>query len=137
MESKKPSEAGFESDRQQQIARWAGDRAPAWARARGIRTAVYSNSLLIVMILIFLGSWFAQSVTGVTVVNAEQLAHGEEPVSWLSYVGSATFWEETLQNWQSEFLAVGSMAVFTVYLRQRGSPESKQVGAPHDETGAA
>ena len=44
------------------------------------------------------------------------------------------FWERTLQNWQSEFLAVGTMAVFTIYLRQRGSPESKPVGAPHDET---
>jgi hypothetical protein len=134
-ESKKPGEAGVESDRQQQIGRWAGDLAPAWARVRGIRTAVYSNSLLITMLLIFLGSWFAQSVTGVTVFNAEQLAHGEEPVSWLSYVGSATFWEETLQNWQSEFLAVGSFIALTIFLRQRGSPESKPVGAPHDTTG--
>ena len=47
------------------------------------------------------------------------------------------FWERTLENWQSEFLAVGTMAVFTIYLRQRGSPESKPVGAPHDETGAS
>ena len=133
-ESKKPGEAGLESERQQQIGRWGGAHAPAWARARGLRTAVYSNSLLIVMLLIFLGSWFAQSVTGVTVFNAEQLAHGEAPVSWLSYVGSATFWEETLQNWQSEFLAVGSFIALTIFLRQRGSPESKPVGAPHDTT---
>ena len=53
------------------------------------------------------------------------------------YVTSAEFWEDTLQNWQSEFLAVGSMAVFTVYLRQRGSPESKPVGAAHDETASS
>ena len=50
--------------------------------------------------------------------------------------GHGDFWERTLQNWQSEFLAVGSMAILSVYLRQRGSPESKPVGAPHDETGA-
>ena len=52
------------------------------------------------------------------------------------YVLNADFWEATLQNWQSEFLAVGTMVIFTVYLRQRGSPESKPVGAPHEETGS-
>ncbi|MEP7019581.1 MAG: DUF6766 family protein [Pseudonocardiales bacterium] len=48
---------------------------------------------------------------------------------------SSDFWNRTLQNWQSEFLAVASMAVFAIYLRQRGSPESKLVGAPHEATG--
>ena len=67
--------------------------------------------------------------------NAEQLGHQQDPVSWWSYIGSADFWENTLENWQSEFLAVGSMAILSVYLRQRGSPESKPVGAPHDATG--
>lgn len=56
-------------------------------------------------------------------------------VSWLHYLGSADFWERTLENWQSEFLAVDSMAIFAVYLRQRGSPESKPVGAAHHATG--
>ena len=51
------------------------------------------------------------------------------------FVGSADFSEATLENWQSEFLAVGSMAVFSIYLRQRGSPESKPVGASHEATG--
>ncbi len=55
-------------------------------------------------------------------------------MSWLTYIGTATFWEAALQNWQSELLAVGSMAVFAIYLRQRGSPESKPVGAKHEET---
>ena len=59
----------------------------------------------------------------------------EDPVSWWGYVSSSDFWNRTLQNWQSEFLAVLSMAVFAIYLRQRGSPESKPVGAPHDSTG--
>jgi Domain of unknown function (DUF6766) len=134
-ESKEPGSEGTESDRAQRIGGWAGPDAPGWARVRGIRTWVYSNSLLIVMAIIFLGSWFAQSVTGWTDFNADQQAHGEATVSWLSYVGSASFWEATLQNWQSEFLAVGSFAVLAVYLRQRGSPESKPVGTPHEETG--
>jgi hypothetical protein len=57
-------------------------------------------------------------------------------LSYLEYLRTADFWERTLQNWQSEFLAVGSMAILAVYLRQRGSPESKPVGVPHDATGS-
>ena len=85
---------------------------------------------------IFLASWFGQSVSGWSVHNAEQIEHEQQGISWLSYVGSADFWEATLQNWQSEFLAVGSMVIFTVYLRQRGSSQSKPVDAPHEETAA-
>jgi hypothetical protein len=85
---------------------------------------------------IFLLSWFGQSVTGWTVYNDGQRDHDQPTVSWLTYLGRADFWERSLQNWQSEFLAIGTMAVFTVYLRQRGSPESKPVGSPHDATGA-
>ena len=134
-ESKPPGEAGTESDRQQRVGRHAHPRSPVWARTGDLRTAVYSNSLLIVMGVIFLGAWFAQSVTGWTAFNQEQAAHGEAGVSWLGYIGSSTFWESTFQNWQSEFLAVGSFAVLAIYLRQRGSPESKPVGAPHEATG--
>jgi hypothetical protein len=90
---------------------------------------------LLVMASIWIGTWFAQSITGVTEYNSEQLGHREETVSWLQYLGTADFWEKTLQNWQSEFLAVGSMAILAVYLRQRGSPESKPVGAAHHATG--
>jgi hypothetical protein len=134
-ESKQPGAEGTESARAQRIGHHAGREAPAWARPRGIRTAIYSNSLLIAMVIIFVGSWFAQSVTGWTDFNSDQQAHGDATVSWLSYVGSATFWESTLENWQSEFLAVGSFVALTIFLRQRGSPESKPVGAPHEATG--
>ena len=84
---------------------------------------------------LFAGSWFAQSVTGWTDFNNEERSHGDPEVSWWSYVGSSSFWESTFQNWQSEFLAVGSFVVFAIFLRQRGSPESKPVGAPHRATG--
>jgi Domain of unknown function (DUF6766) len=136
-ESKKLDEAGLQDDRQQRVGEHASQRSPAWARVKYWRFKLYSNSLLIVMTALFFGSWFTQSVTNWTTFNEEQLDHHEPTVSWLSYVGSAGFWEKTLQNWQSEFLAVGTMAVFTIYLRQRGSPESKPVGAPHDETGSS
>jgi hypothetical protein len=84
---------------------------------------------------IFLVSWFAQSIAGRAAYNAQQLSQFEDPVSWLGYVGSPDFWSRTLQNWQSEFLAVASMLAFGIYLRQRGSPESKPVGSPHGATG--
>jgi hypothetical protein len=134
-ESKEPGQEGRETLKEQKIGEHAQEDSPDWAKPRGIRTFVYSNSLLIVMSIIFFGSWFAQSVTGWTAFNAEQADHHGAAVSWWSYVGSATFWEATLENWQSEFLAVGSFVAITVFLRQRGSPESKPVGAPHDATG--
>jgi len=134
-ESKAVDEAGRGSDHKQKVGRHARPDSPEWAKAGGIKTAIYSNSLLIVMSIIFFGSWFAQSVTGWTQFNAQQVEHHQQTVSWLGYVGSADFWEATLENWQSEFLAVGSFAAITVFLRQRGSPESKPVGAPHHSTG--
>ena len=127
---------GRESDQKQLIGGHAPENAPLWAKTRGWRTALYSNSLLLVMALIFVGSWLAQSLTGWTVYNEEQVQHDESQVSWATYVTRPRFWEETLQNWQSEFLAIATMAVYTIYLRQRGSPESKPVGSPHDATGA-
>jgi hypothetical protein len=136
-ESKKPEEIGLESDQKQQVKGYAHQRSPRWAKARGVRLHLVSNSLLYAMGSIFFASWFASSVTGWTEYNADQVDHMAPTVSWLSYVGSPDFWEKSLQNWQSEFLAVGCMAVFTIYLRQRGSPESKPVGSPHDETGTS
>jgi hypothetical protein len=136
-ESKRVEEIGLESDQRQKIGGYAVDRSPKWAKVRGWRTAVYSNSLMIAMSAIFIGSWATQSVTGWTQFNDEQRDHDEPTVSWASYVAKPDFWEKTFQNWQSEFLAVGTMAAFTIFLRQRGSPESKPVGAPHDETGTS
>ncbi|HEX6389986.1 MAG TPA: DUF6766 family protein [Solirubrobacteraceae bacterium] len=134
-ESKELDKAGRESDEDQLVGKHARADSPRWAKLDDWRRTVYENSLLLVMAVIFFGSWFAQSVTGWSVYNAEQLEHEQAKVSWLDYVGSAEFWEATLQNWQSEFLAVGSFAVLTIYLRQRGSPESKPVGESHESTG--
>jgi hypothetical protein len=134
-ESKELDKAGRESDRAQMVRGFAHERSPRWARIGGVRTFLYSNSLLLVMTAIFFSSWFAHSVTGWSAYNSDQIEHKQPKLSYGSYLGSADFWQTTLQNWQSEFLAVGSMAIFAVYLRQRGSPESKPVGAPHGATG--
>ena len=133
-ESKQLDQIGKESDKEQKVGRHADENSPRWAKLGGWRTAVYARSLATVMGLIFLGSLLAQSVAGRAAYNAEQLADFADPVSWAGYLTSADFWNRTLQNWQSEFLAVCSTVLFSIYLRQRGSPESKPVGAPHDAT---
>jgi hypothetical protein len=134
-ESKELHRAGRESDADQKVGRHAESQSPRWAKVNGLRRRIYENSLLILMAAIWLGSWLAQSLTGVNEYNTERLDHNQLPVSWVEYLAKPDFWEKTLQNWQSEFLAVGSMAIFAVYLRQRGSPESKPVGASHEKTG--
>jgi hypothetical protein len=136
-ESKQIRDIGRESDEKQKIGSHAKDNSPRWAKAGDWRTTVYSNSLALVMAVIFFGTWFGQSVTGWSKYNVEQREHDQSPVSWSGYIMRPDFWESTLQNWQSEFLAVGTMAAYTVYLRQRGSPESKPVGAPHEEKGSS
>jgi hypothetical protein len=135
-ESKPPGKQGGESEKDQKIGKHAEAGSPAWAKAGGLKTAVYSNSLLMLMTAIWLLSWFAQLVTGRIAYNADQLDHHLAPLSLLQYAGSSDFWDRTLQNWQSEFLAVASIVVFSIWLRQRGSPQSKPVGEQHASTGA-
>jgi hypothetical protein len=134
-ESKELDKGGLQSDEEQKIGPHADERSPRWARVGGLRTRIYSNSLVLVMGAIWLASWLGQSVTGRIAYNAEQLDHRLAALSWTRYLTTSDFWNRTLQNWQSEFLAVGSMAVLAIYLRQRGSPESKPVGASHEATG--
>jgi hypothetical protein len=133
-ESKKPGDEGLDSDKAQLVGEYARPDSPPWARARGIRLAVYSNSLLLVMGAVFLLSWFAQSLAGTVVMNTENAEHGQPAITWLEYLVTPDFWNRTLQNWQSEFLAVGSMIALSIFLRQRGSSESKPVGAPHHQS---
>lgn len=134
-ESKKLDDVGTQSDKDQKIGAHADERSPRWAKAGGWRTALYGRSLGAVMTFFFFGSLLAQSIAGRAAYDHDQLTQNEDPVSWWGYVTSADFWDRTLQNWQSEFLAVASMAAFAIYLRQRGSPESKLVGASHEATG--
>ncbi len=133
-ESKEPGDEGRESDEEQMVGEYARPDSPAWARAGGWRTRLYSHSLVLVMAVVFLGSWSAQAVAGRVADNEERMRDLLDPVGLGAYLVSPDFWGRTLQNWQSELLAIGTMAVFAIYLRERGSPESKEVGAPHAVT---
>lgn len=134
-ESKEPRKAGTESDDDQRVGRHAAADSPEQARSGGLRGLVFSRSLGLVMGAFFALSWAAQSVAGWAAYNSDRLARYEDAVSWGGYAASPDMWNRTSQNWQSEFLAVVSMIVLSIYLRQRGSPESKPVGAPHGATG--
>ncbi|WP_312349715.1 DUF6766 family protein [Actinomyces sp.] len=136
-ESKKPGQEGRGTDREQLVGAHARPDSPRWARAEGWRQWVYSNSLLLVMGAVFLLSWLAQALAGRVVYNHDQALHGQGPVTLGGYLASPDFWNRTLQNWQSELLAVGSMVALSIYLRQRGSAESKPVGMPHAVTSVA
>jgi hypothetical protein len=110
---------------------------PGPVRRGGIALRLYEHSLGLLFAVLFLVSVAAHAVGGLAEYNNEQMEHGEAPVTLGGYVASSRFWFESFQNWQSEFLSLGMMVVCTIFLRQRGSPESKAVHASHEETGKA
>jgi hypothetical protein len=109
--------------------------APWPVRRGGFVLKLYENSLALAFLLLFVLSFFGHAVSGAGDYNQEQVLHGGNPVSTAEYMTTSRFWFESFQNWQSEFLALWAMVVFSIYLRQRGSPESKPVDSPHSETG--
>ncbi len=109
--------------------------APWPVRRGGLILKLYENSLGIALFLLFLLSFALHAVGGVEEYNQDQVEHGAATLSLIQYLGSSRFWFESFQNWQSEFLSIGMMVVLSIFLRQRGSPESKPVASPHSETG--
>ena len=111
------------------------DPGAPWAvRHGGMVLRFYQHSLTIALLLLFLGSFALHAWGGAREYSQQQLAHGGGPVSTMGFLESSEFWFQSFQNWQSEFLAVFALAVLSIFLRQRGSPESKPVHAPHAET---
>ena len=107
---------------------WPVRRGGAWR-------ALYAHSLSLAFALLFLVSFWLHLLGSARVENEEKARRGEPPATTLEHFGSSRFWFESFQNWQSEFLAIGSMVVLSIFLRERGSPESKALEAPHHETG--
>lgn len=112
------------------------DKIPLPARKGGILLKLYEHSLSITFFLLFILSIALHALGGLGEYNEEQIEHGQKALSsvW-SYLGTSSFWFESLQNWQSEFLALFSMVFLSIWLREKKSPESKEVNAPHDKTG--
>jgi len=131
-ESKNPD--GEEADADPRAERDKPD-APGPVKRGGLALALYEYSLSIAMFGLFLFSFVLHALGGHAEYNQQQLEHGQAAVSLWSFVTSSEFWFQSMQNWQSEFLAVATLAVLGIWLRQRGSPESKPVAAPHAQTG--
>ena len=106
--------------------------APWPVRRGGIWLALYSRSLTLAFLLLFLISFLLHAAGGAREYSQEQLAHGQSGVTMLQFMGTAEFWFQSMQNWQSEFLAIAAMVILSIYLRQKGSPESKPVDAAHE-----
>ena len=109
--------------------------APWPVKKGGIYLLIYKNSLSIAFAILFLVSFWLHAYGSLNHHNEKQTFKGEPKESWNKYMVSNTFWYESFQNWQSEFVAVLSIVVLSIFLRQKGSPESKPVDAPDDETG--
>jgi hypothetical protein len=110
-------------------------RAPWPVRRGGVVLKLYENSLGLAFAVLFLVSFLLHAAGGAAEYNQEQELHGRPPITLWAFAATSEFWFQSFQNWQSEFLAVGSIVMLSIFLRQRGSPESKPVAAPHDETG--
>jgi hypothetical protein len=110
--------------------------APSPVKKGGWRLKIYQNSLSLAFFLLFLISFTLHAVGGCEHYNQEQAAHGKPSLTIFQYLISSRFWFESFQNWQSEFLSIGAMIVLSIFLRQKGSPESKPVDSPHRETGS-
>ncbi|ALV41289.1 hypothetical protein AU252_09110 [Pseudarthrobacter sulfonivorans] len=112
-------------------------KATPWPVKRGgLVLKLYEHSLSILLLLLFVASFSLHAAGGTSAYNEEQQTHGQPTVTLFQYLATSRFWFESFQNWQSEFLAVAVLVGASVYLREKGSPESKPVAEPHYETGA-
>jgi hypothetical protein len=110
-------------------------KAPWPVRRGGWALAIYKHSLTIALILLFIASFLLHFYGSLKDENEKMLLKGEPAQTVSEYISGSRFWFESFQNWQSEFLSVFSIIVLSIFLRQKGSPQSKPVDAPNDETG--
>ena len=111
------------------------DGAPAILRKGRLARALYARSLGIVLALLFLLSFVMHWIQSAKVAAQEAVAHGEAASGTWVYLADPHLWFESFQNWQSEFLSTAVLVLLSIFLRQRESPESKPVAAPHSQTG--
>jgi hypothetical protein len=135
-ESKQPG-VPEEVDRDPREARGQRREEAPWpVRRGGWMLKIYENSLALAFLALFLISFALHAVGGMRAYNEEARVLGDASITLADYLASSRFWFESFQNWQSEFLALVAMIVLSIWLRQRGSPESKPVDAPHSHTGS-
>ncbi|RCW81590.1 DUF6766 family protein [Phyllobacterium bourgognense] len=122
-----PPEEGDENDK---------PRYPAKLRNVPLLRWLYRYSLGLALVFLFILSFLGHMLASHVSSNAEAVTHGNSTQSLLAYIGGARFWFESFQNWQSEFFSTAMLVVLSIFLRYKGSPESKPLSASHDDTGA-
>jgi hypothetical protein len=132
-ESKKPDEANPEDEAP--TAHRKDPDAPWPVHRGGLLLKLYSHSLSIALVGLFLASFWLHLAGSTRRINEEALQHHQPSQTMVETLGDPQFWYESFQNWQSEFLSIAVLLVLGIYLRERGSPESKPVAAPHAATG--
>jgi hypothetical protein len=143
-ESKAPEEQDEDREREHEEERnppsrnevSARDDAPWPVHRGGLALALYSRSLSIALFSLFIISLALHAFGGVKRFNENESAHGRATLSPFEYLGTSSFWFESLQNWQSEFLSVAALILLSIVLRQRGSSQSKPVDASNAKTGS-
>jgi hypothetical protein len=125
-----PDEHGDQSEPE------VGPDSPGPVRRGGLPARLYQYSLTIALLGMFAVSFLLHLLGGSAEYNHEQSLLGQPPISVGQFFTTSEFWFQSMQNWQSEFLAVASLVVLSIFLRQKGSPESKPVAAPHHQTGS-
>lgn len=109
-------------------------KAPWPVKKGGIWLKLYKHSLSLAFAILFLASFILHFYGSLKDFNDEQMMKDKPAVTAIQYISESRFWFESFQNWQSEFLAVASLVLLSIWLREKGSPESKPVDMPHDET---
>lgn len=109
--------------------------APWPVRRGGLVLTLYKHSLTTCLLLLFLASLLLHFSGSLRDQNVQHALKGQPAESWQQYLADSRFWFESFQNWQSEFLSIFAIVILSIYLRQKGSPQSKPVDAPHAQTG--
>src|SRR5919108_2404915 len=93
------------------------------ARLRGF---IGDHSLSLFFLVLFLGALVGQAIAGHALHNNDAMAHHGTPMSFWRYIVSSDFGNAVMENWQSEYLQFMLFMLASVWLIQRGSPESKE-----------
>jgi hypothetical protein len=131
-ESKDPDKEKEEVDREPDPNRGG---APWPVRKGGVFLSIYKHSLCYALTILFIVSFLAHWYGSLKDHNEELILKGQQAESAITYLSNSRFWFESFQNWQSEFLSIFAVVILTIFLREKGSPQSKPVDAPNSETG--
>jgi len=130
-ESKKcdePNEVDREPSPDRKDAPWPVKKGGLWLK-------FYKNSLTITLLILFILSFILHAYGSLKDENTQNMLQRKPLEHWSDYLSGSRLWFESFQNWQSEFLSIFAIIILSIFLRQKGSSQSKPVDASYEETG--